>query len=88
MSEREREREKREREKREVKESVLSIRLVDEDEFTYCALNILNHFQADHLSWSCRLQQQKTPTASPQRVKTPPMSVLDMTLNNMMARLQ
>ena len=34
-----------------------------------------------------RLGLQKTPTASPQRGKTPRTSVLDMTLNNLMVRL-
>ena len=38
--------------------------------------------------WPCRLGQQNTLIASLLRGKTPPMSVLDMTLNNLMARLQ
>ena len=36
-------------------------------------------------SWGCRIHR---PTASLQRGKPPPMSVLDMTLNNLMVRLQ
>ena len=41
--------------------------------------------------WVCLAQSaelQNTPTASLQRGKTPPMSVLDMTLNNQMVRLE
>ena len=38
--------------------------------------------------WPSQLGLQKTPTASLQRSKTPPMSVLDMTQNNLMVRLQ
>ena len=37
---------------------------------------------------SNRLGLQKTPTVSLQRVKTPLTSVLDITLNNLMVRLQ
>ena len=35
-----------------------------------------------------RLELQNTPTASLQRGKTPPISVLDKTLNNLIVKLQ
>ena len=38
--------------------------------------------------WPSRLGLQNTPTASPQRGKTPPTNVLDMTRNNLIVRLQ
>ena len=37
--------------------------------------------------WSCRLGLQNTPTASLQRDKTRPTSVLDMALNSLMMNL-
>ena len=39
-------------------------------------------------SWSSRLGLENTPTISLQRNKTPPTSVLDMTLNYQMVRIQ
>ena len=39
-------------------------------------------------NWPSRLGLQITPTASLQKSKTPSMSVLDMTLNDQMVRLQ
>ena len=38
--------------------------------------------------WPSRLELQNTQTASLQRGKTPPINVLDMTLSNLMVRLQ
>ena len=38
--------------------------------------------------WPCRVGLQNTPTAFLQRVKIPPTGVLDITLNNLMVRLQ
>ena len=49
---------------------------------SYCILN------PAHREWPSRLELQNTPTASLQRGKTPPMSVLDMILSNLMVRLQ
>ena len=40
------------------------------------------------LGLSSRLEMKNTPTASLQRGKTPLTSVLDMTLNNLMGKLQ
>ena len=39
-------------------------------------------------TWPSRLGLQNTPSASLKRSKTPPTSVLDMTLNNLIVRLQ
>ena len=38
--------------------------------------------------WPIQLELQNTQTVSRQRSKTPPMSVLDVTLNNLMVRFQ
>ena len=40
------------------------------------------------IGWLGWLGPQNTPTASLQRSKTPPTSVLDMTLNNLMVKIQ
>ncbi len=40
------------------------------------------------IRWPCQLGLRNTPTTFLQKDKTPPTSVLDMTLNNLMVRLQ
>ena len=45
-------------------------------------------FRKYNRNWPTWVGLQNTPTASLQRSKTPPMSILDMTLNNLMVRLQ
>ena len=42
----------------------------------------------NHVIWPSQLRLQNTPTASLQGGKTPPMSVMDIALNNLMVRLQ
>ena len=46
------------------------------------------YYENFKIFWTSRLELQNTLTASLQKGKTPPKSVLDMTLNNLMVRLQ